>query len=285
MCKSIFFREQTLKEMGYSSYAEYLASDLWKSIRKQVLDNAKKCVLCKGKPTEVHHKNYHRPTLEGKTIDSLVPLCRFCHYRIEFTKGKKNSLATANTKLKKGFYDKKEIELLKNSKRCKLCLSKPTEVFYKNKTAICLCSNCYRTVVFNGEKTRSNKFAIKRYDKLYRERKGAKGYEGAGFQSYKEYLESPLWAEIREDKLKKRNYECCCCGGRATQIHHSSYDKKVMAGEDDGRFLYAVCKDCHHKLEFTDGKKNSLEEANKKLRAIIKSKPIICREEKRKREK
>ena len=63
------------------AYAEYLASDHWKSIRTQVLQWwGNKCCLCKEKATEVHHNSYERSGREDLT--DLVAVCRVCHKRI-----------------------------------------------------------------------------------------------------------------------------------------------------------------------------------------------------------
>lgn len=87
-------RNDTLKFMGYASYAEYLASPLWTSIREKVYKyKGTKCVLCNKDATCVHHRGYGLDTLEGTNLTPLVPLCNGCHMRIEFkSKGDKRSL-------------------------------------------------------------------------------------------------------------------------------------------------------------------------------------------------
>lgn len=83
-------RAMALREIGFASYAEYLASDLWKSIRAKVYAIAgHDCCLC-GKPaTELHHNRYHRNDLLGKRLRFIKPICRSCHEGIEFDEGKK----------------------------------------------------------------------------------------------------------------------------------------------------------------------------------------------------
>lgn len=41
--------------------------------------------------------------------------------------------------------------------------------------------------------------------------------------SYKEYLESQLWQEIRSRVLKRDGYKCKICKCLATCVHHKSY--------------------------------------------------------------
>lgn len=86
MGDSYYKRNEYLKEMGYGSYSEYLSSSLWRSIVRRVYQECGRgCRLCEHKATEIHHLGYGRKVLEGKTLKPLVPLCRECHERIEFT--------------------------------------------------------------------------------------------------------------------------------------------------------------------------------------------------------
>lgn len=93
-------RDAVLKEMGFASYREYLASALWRRIRARLL---KACPVCPcGKTAEqVHHRTYKRRYLEGrgKIHKYLVPICRECHESIEFEGSEKLSLGWANAKL------------------------------------------------------------------------------------------------------------------------------------------------------------------------------------------
>lgn len=89
-----------------------------------------------------------------------------------------------------------------------------------------------------------------------------------GLGSYAAYLESPLWAGIRAKVFCRDGRNCRSCGKRADQIHHRSYDKAVLLGHNI-KPLHAICGDCHQAIEFTDGQKNSLAEANRKLDAML----------------
>lgn len=98
-------KQNPLRRLGFASYEEYLASDLWRTIRGRILErDGNLCQTC-GKPAEVvHHKNYDRPVLEGKQDFQLVSLCHVCHESFEFNvvngKPVKNGLKEANQKLK-----------------------------------------------------------------------------------------------------------------------------------------------------------------------------------------
>ncbi len=80
-------RNVTLSGMGFLSYAEYLSSDLWWSIRRRVLLRASSCVMCQNAATQVHHVDYTRGNLTGADSHLMVPICRPCHKRIEFGDG------------------------------------------------------------------------------------------------------------------------------------------------------------------------------------------------------
>lgn len=78
-------RRRALRKMGFPSYAVYLASPLWARIRARVfaLDEGL-CRLCQEPATEIHHTNYDRHTLKGRSLRHLHALCHGCHERVEF---------------------------------------------------------------------------------------------------------------------------------------------------------------------------------------------------------
>ena len=78
-------RTEVLLALGYRTYGDYLRSRLWKSIRKMVYNAlGNSCQTCGQKASCIHHLDYSRDTLMGYRFDSLVPLCRACHERVEF---------------------------------------------------------------------------------------------------------------------------------------------------------------------------------------------------------
>ena len=71
--------------MGYASYVDYLASELWHRIRKRIFARDKNtCRLCKAVAEQIHHLRYRRSVLEGRADQHLIAICRSCHERIEF---------------------------------------------------------------------------------------------------------------------------------------------------------------------------------------------------------
>lgn len=70
-----------------------------------------------------------------------------------------------------------------------------------------------------------------------------------GFASYVDYLESPLWNDIRKRVMSRDRSRCFGCGGSASQVHHQSYTKRNLAG-DSLEKMVAICRPCHELIEF-----------------------------------
>ena len=78
-------RAQTLKQLGFESYDQYLASSLWKNIKaKAYKQHGAKCRCCPAMASLFHHKHYGHDILAGRNLQGLVPLCHDCHTKIEF---------------------------------------------------------------------------------------------------------------------------------------------------------------------------------------------------------
>ena len=98
-------RDLLLKELGYGSYADYLASELWKQIRRRVLGAHRgKCGLCGGRANQVHHLTYSREAMLGKGILHYCPVCEHCHKKHEFCGDRKVSLAECNASMRAAFF-------------------------------------------------------------------------------------------------------------------------------------------------------------------------------------
>lgn len=87
-----------------TEYQEYMASELWRTIRERIMERDRwTCQACGRKATVVHHKSYDREVLDGNRDSDLIAICNHCHQQIEFTfndgSRAKNSLAKANAKL------------------------------------------------------------------------------------------------------------------------------------------------------------------------------------------
>lgn len=95
-------RARNLVRLGFATYAEYLASDLWASIRTRVLTRDRYiCRRCGGRAWQVHHRRYVMKAMDGTNLGLLISVCGDCHQRAEMRNGKKTSLSMANHLLKK----------------------------------------------------------------------------------------------------------------------------------------------------------------------------------------
>jgi hypothetical protein len=95
-------RNKIIKTMGFASYSSYLNSELWTSIRKQVLAKFPTCYVCEKAAIQVHHLSYRKQDMDGSDLSKLVALCAGCHFKIEFRRhdGEKLSPKQAKGKMK-----------------------------------------------------------------------------------------------------------------------------------------------------------------------------------------
>lgn len=95
-------RDALLKTIGYADYKAYRASDLWKGIRRRVLErDGRKCRLCQEWTGIVHHDLYDKPTMLGDTLEHLYSLCDDCHRKIEFDGQEKRTFRDVRQELKR----------------------------------------------------------------------------------------------------------------------------------------------------------------------------------------
>ncbi len=91
-------RNVALKEIGFATYAAYLASPLWQEIRARRLSTQTTCSCCDSQADVVHHDTYYKKLLLGDETSvkrDLYPLCHACHYKVEFDGSRKRSWGEA----------------------------------------------------------------------------------------------------------------------------------------------------------------------------------------------
>ncbi len=114
-----------------------------------------------------------------------------------------------------------------------------------------------------------------------------------GYATYRAYLDSPLWTSIKLRVYGKHGRKCVICPKRSTELHHYSYSKAVLQGNDLDKIV-PVCGGCHLKIEFKpSGEKRKLAEAQTQYRRMKpktpkqpyqpKGKTATKKEEKRRR--
>lgn len=62
------------------AYSQYLKTPHWKSLRKQVIERDRCCIICQKRGENVHHMVYRK--LLNVTPDDLVFLCQSCHTNV-----------------------------------------------------------------------------------------------------------------------------------------------------------------------------------------------------------
>jgi len=95
-------RGRLLARMGFASYEEYLASDLWRDIRlRKAKAEDGRCFGCGKQTRQVHHGAYDEDTLLGRVLSRLYMACDACHRKCEFFGGLKCGPAQATALLMK----------------------------------------------------------------------------------------------------------------------------------------------------------------------------------------
>lgn len=89
-----------------------------------------------------------------------------------------------------------------------------------------------------------------------------------GFESYKHYLQSPLWAAIRSRVLTRDDRRCRACDARASQVHHNKYTEGTLTGRDL-HHLFSLCADCHNAIEQNHGRVKRISVVRDRLAKMI----------------
>ncbi len=103
-------RAKVLRDLGFTSYQQYLASDLWKRVKSKVFQiKGRSCELCGRPAATVHHNRYCFASMIGRRIKFLIPICHACHEEIEFDGDKKLSLGQARQKCKRRIKERRSV--------------------------------------------------------------------------------------------------------------------------------------------------------------------------------
>ena len=62
---------------------------------------------------------------------------------------------------------------------------------------------------------------------------------------YAAYLQSEHWVEFRQYVLDWWKHRCCLCSGKATEVHHNTYDR---IGAEDFIDCVPLCRTCHMRV-------------------------------------
>jgi hypothetical protein len=67
-----------------------------------------------------------------------------------------------------------------------------------------------------------------------------------GNPEYERYIHSSQWRQTADKRLELDEHICCVCGGKATDVHHLTYDRFGNEAMDD---LVSLCRKCHGQAE------------------------------------
>lgn len=95
-----------------------------------------------------------------------------------------------------------------------------------------------------------------------------------GYSSYRDYLASDDWQELRRDRLDKHP-SCSLCGSVATQVHHFSYEYPVLLGLIP-ELLFPLCQVCHEDVEFSGKTKRTLGDSQEWLLLMFENSGRSC---------
>lgn len=78
-------RKLTVQALGYTDYNHYLSSDLWKSIKRYVMQTlGNQCTFCENEAETLHHSKYDKNSILGLQFDHMYPVCHSCHESAEY---------------------------------------------------------------------------------------------------------------------------------------------------------------------------------------------------------
>jgi hypothetical protein len=67
---------------------------------------------------------------------------------------------------------------------------------------------------------------------------------------YQEYLETPEWKTLRDQKLKQAQFRCQLCNSpKELNVHHRTYERRGIEELGD---LIVLCRRCHEKFHSED---------------------------------
>jgi hypothetical protein len=238
-------RDKSLRQMGYSNYDEYLRSDRWLIIERRVLQ--KECMSCGGRSDTVLSLSATKECLLGERMDRLIALCNECNRKLyDSLKDKKTTLHTVYHAYIYMTTPHLSFDALyrRSKSKAKTDPHIKSNTYSRQKRQKPITSMGADGIPIPPEK----RDCYQERNRLLREH--------LGFDTYAQYLGSPLWKEIKQRGFREHGRFCRVCSKYASVLHHLSYDLVKLKGTRLDR-LVPVCDICHHAIEFDllDGKR------------------------------
>ncbi len=92
----------------------------------------------------------------------------------------------------------------------------------------------------------------KTFTDAFDKRERADALKRLGFDSYRQYIASPLWKSIRDRVLARDGHKCVRCKKPARTVHHAHYGYDVLRGERI-ESLASACGSCHESCGHSGG--------------------------------
>lgn len=210
-------KQPTYACLGFSSYDNYLRSNLWRRIRKRVLARDGGTCLCCGEPAQhVHHTDYSIDVMSGECDAKLVSLCERCHNQAEYGPDwQKRTLKQANSRIVP------HVPWLRLSERGHVELVESVE----------------------SPRTQTARQQIA--PKKKRKKKRNATIKSLGYSDFRDFvLNSDEWRQLADRVLERDNGMCQCCLGNADTAYQFKRDKRILNGTGGDSSAVSICFKC-----------------------------------------
>ncbi len=120
---------------------------------------------------------------------------------------------------------------------------------------------------FSKLKNKPKEKRMSKKDKRRLKNKSKRLHKKRQFTSYKDYINSPEWKELKAKVIKLRGCQCEICGNTQNlQLHHKTYVRLYNELLED---LQLVCGGCHTNIH--EGYKGIVDPMTKRYLDFIKS--------------
>jgi hypothetical protein len=124
-----------------------------------------------------------------------------------------------------------------------------------------MCRSCCREASKLAAQAKRDQVTLNAKGKHYTSRNA--NLQRLGIGSYREYLASDLWKDVRSKVYAVKGSHCYLCGNPATELHHNRYHKNDLVGKRL-KYINPICRPCHDGIEFNqEGEKVTLQTASR----------------------
>lgn len=133
-----------------------------------------------------------------------------------------------------------------------------------------------------SRRMKTTKTTVSEYNKRLKARGNGHCYDSRdahlrtlGFLSYRQYVKSKFYNDIRLRVFKEKGRWCLTCPNTANEIHHNRYNLADLSGRTL-EFLVPICRPCHDCIEHDEyGKKVSVSQAFANWRRLRRAYTVL----------